>query len=176
MLTSQILFFILLFLLAVQRILELRLSTRNTANALRQGAREVAARQVPWMTALHTLWFFAIVIEVYFGAAFHWITFSCGFFLLVCGQILRYHAITTLKERWSVRIIAWPAPPVAGGLYKWIKHPNYLGVCLELVGVPLLHGAFATAIVFSILNGCFLFFRIRAEEKAVYGQDNGRVA
>lgn len=167
--TTQISFFFLLGLLAVQRVLELRLSKKNTANALAHGAREIAPGQVPWMTALHTLWFFAMVIEVYLGADFNWPTLIVGLLLLVSGQALRYHAITTLKERWTVRIIAWPSPPVTAGLYRWIKHPNYLGVCLELVGVPLLHGAFTSAVVFSILNLCFLFFRIRAEERAVYG-------
>lgn len=169
MVVSKIVFFILVALLALQRVLELRLSKKNTANALRQGAREVAPGQVPWMTLLHTLWFFSMVAEVYLWTTFSWYSFAIGIFLLVVGQALRYHAITTLKERWSVRIIVWPVAPVSGGLYRHIRHPNYLGVCLEILGVPLIHGAFATSIVFSILNACFLYFRIKAEEKAVYG-------
>ncbi|MCE9600370.1 MAG: hypothetical protein K8S54_20600 [Spirochaetia bacterium] len=166
---TQIIFFTLLSLLALQRVLELRVSKRNTANALRQGAQEIAPGQVPWMTALHTLWFIAMALEVFLGSQFNIYMFCAGLILLIGGQALRYHAITTLRERWSVRIIKWPAPPVTGGLYKWIKHPNYLGVCLEIIGVPLLHGAIFSAIAFTVLNAAFLLFRIRAEERAVYG-------
>ena len=60
-------------------------------------------------------------------------------------------------------------PPVQKGIYRWIRHPNYTGVALEIAAVPLIHGAWVTAIAFSLLNGFFLFLRIRAENKAVYG-------
>ena len=45
------------------------------------------------------------------------------------GQTLRLIAIRTLKERWTTRIIVLrDGDPVVGGIFKYIRHPNYLGV------------------------------------------------
>jgi methyltransferase len=59
------------------------------------------------------------------------------------------------------------APPVTGGLYRRIRHPNYVGVILEIAFVPLVHTAWLTALVFSVLNALLLRVRIRAEERAL---------
>ena len=69
-----------------------------------------------------------------------------------------------LGERWNVRIIVWPlAPPVTRGPYRFVRHPNYVAVGLELFFVPLIHGAFVTAAVFSACNAIVLAVRIREE-------------
>jgi methyltransferase len=56
-------------------------------------------------------------------------------------------------------------PPVRHGIYRYLRHPNYLGVVLELLAVPLLHGAFLTALAFSVLNALLLYARIRTEDQ-----------
>jgi methyltransferase len=67
-------------------------------------------------------------------------------------------------------------PPVVGGPYRWIRHPNYLAVCTEIAALPLVHTAWLTAVVFSVLNAALLRVRIGAEERALasvssYGED-----
>ncbi len=67
-----------------------------------------------------------------------------------------------------MRILVIPgAPPVTEGPYRYLRHPNYLAVILEMACVPLVGGAWLTALVFSIGNAALLRVRIRAEEKAL---------
>ncbi len=166
---TSVLFFIFLGVLGLQRLGELWLSARNVRNLLAQGAVEHAPGQVAWMSLMHGAWFGACALEVLLGAQFSWTFFAPAAAAFLAGQILRYAAIYALGPRWNVRIVTLPAAPVQTGIYKWIRHPNYAGVALEIAAVPLLHGAWLTAIVFSLINGFFLFLRIRAENKAVYG-------
>jgi methyltransferase len=84
------------------------------------------------------------------------------------SQLLRYWAISTLGERWNTRIIFVPgAMPVTQGPYRYIRHPNYVAVILEFLFLPLIHGGYLTALVFSVGNAVLLYVRIRAEEQAL---------
>ena len=84
------------------------------------------------------------------------------------AQALRYWAIASLGEYWNTRIIVVPGlPPVTRGPYRFLRHPNYVAVVLELAAVPLIHGAWVTALVFSLGNALLLWVRIRAEETAL---------
>jgi methyltransferase len=56
---------------------------------------------------------------------------------------------------------------VTGGPYRWLRHPNYLAVVIEGFAVPLLGGAWLTALWFNAANAWLLFVRIRAEERAL---------
>ena len=56
-------------------------------------------------------------------------------------------------------------PLIKSGIYKYFKHPNYLGVILEIAFIPLIYSAFATSIIWSIANIFLLRHRIRLEEK-----------
>ena len=67
---------------------------------------------------------------------------ALAFSLFAAGQALRLTAIRTLGWRWSTRVMTVPGPegaPVQRGIYRYIRHPNYLGVELEILAVPLLH-------------------------------------
>lgn len=57
---------------------------------------------------------------------------------------------------------------VTEGIYSYIRHPNYLVVILEIIGLSLFHSAFYSFIIFSIANFIILFYRIRTEEKALF--------
>ncbi len=170
---TQGIFLGLVALLIAQRLVEMAISRRNEARIIAAGGREHAPGQFKVMALLHTAWFVAMVVEVLLdhprtGAPFlPWLAgVALGVTLL--GQTLRYLAITTLGWRWSVRVMTVPeAPVVAGGVYRFIRHPNYLGVILEIAAVPLLHGAWITATSFTIANGLLLFWRIRTEERAL---------
>jgi methyltransferase len=84
------------------------------------------------------------------------------------AQGLRWWAIGTLGERWCTRVIVLPgSTPVTRGPYRFLKHPNYLAVVLEMALVPLAFGAWRTALAFSAGNAVLLAVRIRAEERAL---------
>ncbi len=166
---TKLLFLGLIVLIAVQRVMELRLSKHNAEALQAQGGYEVGAGHMPWMKAMHTAWFIAILAEVVLlnRPFVPWLA-VVGFIGLGIGQALRYAAIRTLGPRWTTNIMILPeAPPISSGLYRRIRHPNYLGVILEIAAVPLIHTAWLTAIVFTVLNGLVLRVRIRAEEQAL---------
>ena len=56
---------------------------------------------------------------------------------------------------------------VTSGPYRWLRHPNYLAVAIEGVAIPLVHGAWLTAVAFSAANALLLRRRIRVEERAL---------
>jgi methyltransferase len=162
-------FLFLVIALAVQRLAELRRSERNERRILEAGGYEVAPGQYRVMKVLHTAWFLSMLAEVFLLQRLYIpslaLIAALGF---VAGQALRYAAIFTLGERWTVKVMILPgAQPVTGGIYRFIRHPNYLGVILEIAAVPLLHTAWLTSILFSIANGLLLAWRIRTEEEAL---------
>ena len=156
-------------LVAVQRLMELRISARHQAQILADGGYEVAPEQMGWMRALHSLWLVSCCLEVSLlqrEQSMAIITVA-GLGLLV-GQALRWEAISTLGPRWTVTIMILPeAPPQVGGIYGRIRHPNYLGVVLEIAALPLLAGAWWTAGVFTLGNAILLRHRIGREETAL---------
>ncbi len=167
--TTPLLFLGLVLLVAVQRLAELRLSRRNAEAIRAKGGYEVGTGHMPWMVALHAAWFAAMLAEVFLlDRPFVPVLAALGLVGLAAGQALRYAAIRALGPRWTTTIMILPgAPPVASGLYRHIRHPNYLGVMIEIAALPLVHTAWLTALVFTLLNALVLRVRIRAEEAAL---------
>jgi methyltransferase len=90
--------------------------------------------------------------------------------LALTAQGLRWWAVASLAGRWTTRIVVLPgAPPLTGGPYRWLPHPNYLAVALELMAVPLIGGAVLTAVAATLGNAWLLSIRIPAEERALGG-------
>lgn len=166
---SVVLFIALVVLVAGQRLWELGRSRRNEARLKAMGGREHARGQMPWMRALHAAWLVAMPLEVViFHRPFDAPIAAIAFAVFVCGQALRLAAMSALGDRWNVRIITLPhAPVVDGGIFRFLRHPNYLGVILEIAALPMIHGAWMTAVLFSLANGALLVVRIRAEECAL---------
>jgi methyltransferase len=164
--TSELAYFAFLALVAAERLFELRLSKRNAALALARGGIEVGRAHFGWMRALHTGFLAACALEVaLLGRAFDARVGLPMLALALAAQALRYWAIATLGPRWNVRVIATPGDPVVtSGPYRWLRHPNYAAVVLEGFAIPLVHGAWLTALAFSALNAWLLRVRIRVEE------------
>lgn len=156
-------------LVALERLLELRLSRRNERRLRELGAREHASGHFIAMQLLHTLWLVSVVLEVsLIRPSFQlWV----GALATACfgaGQCFRYAAIHALGRRWTVRVLTLPgALPVTHGVYRYLRHPNYLGVVLEMAALPLMHSAWRSAVVFSVGNAVLLAVRIREEERAL---------
>lgn len=154
--------------LLLERAFELTLSRRNAARVRARGAVEHGAAHYPWMVALHTAWPLGIVAEVLLAGARPpaWWLLALG--ALVAAQGLRLAAMHALGDRWNTRILVVPGEPqVASGIYRWLSHPNYAGVVIELIAAPLIFGAWRTAIAASAVNAVLLSARIREEERAL---------
>ena len=88
--------------------------------------------------------------------------------LVALSMSLRYWAISSLGRRWNTRVVVLPGVPLeAAGPYRHLRHPNYLAVVIEIFALPLVHSAWLTAIVFSVLNLIVLRTRIAVEERAL---------
>jgi methyltransferase len=87
---------------------------------------------------------------------------------LLGAHVLRRAATRALGNRWTSRILVLPgAPLVHNGPYRYLRHPNYLAVAIEVACIPLLGGCFASAALFSAANAWLLAVRIDAEERAL---------
>lgn len=171
---SEIGFLCLVAAVAIARLAELRLAAGNRRRALERGGIESGQGHYPWMVLLHALFLVAAPLEVVLLER-PWRPGLGIAMLAVLGgaMALRYAAIRALGQRWTTRIVVVPGePPVASGPYRHLRHPNYLAVCLEILALPLVHGAWWTALAFSAANAALLHRRIRAEERAL-GQLDG---
>ena len=159
----------LIALVGIERLWELRLSVKNAAWAFANGGKEYGLPHYRFMTVFHTLFLISCVAEPWlFSRPFPmpWGFIALG--LAVAAQGLRYWAITTLGTRWNTRVIVLPeAAPVTGGPYRFVRHPNYVAVVLELAVLPLIHGGWMTAVVFTIGNALLLRVRVKVEEEAL---------
>ena len=163
---------ILLFVtsaIILQRLLELRLAKRNMAWALSRGAREYGADHYVLFLYLHCLWIVSFNLEWFSLRPAIPPFWGAIAVLIVAAQFLRYWAIATLGKRWNTRIlILQGVPKVSSGPYPYFRHPNYIAVIVEIWAVPLVIGAWYTALFFSVLNAMLLYYiRIPAEEKAL---------
>ncbi|HEY4862559.1 MAG TPA: isoprenylcysteine carboxylmethyltransferase family protein [Xanthobacteraceae bacterium] len=150
-----------------QRFAELCWSVRNEKHLRARGAQEVGARHYPFMVALHALWLAGLWIWAWPRPANWWLVAAYAVL-----QIIRLWVIATLRERWTTRIIVLSgAPLVRAGPYRFLKHPNYLVVAIEIALLPLAFGLFAYAAIFSLANAAMLAWRIRAEDRALANQE-----
>jgi len=154
---------------AAERLVELRISRRNAAWAFERGGVEYGRRHYAWMKLLHTGFLAACVAEVWLAGRPFDARLGVPMLALALGsQALRYWAIHSLGRHWNVRVIVVPGDPaVRRGPYRFLRHPNYLAVVLEGIALPLVHGAWITAVAFTVLNAILLTVRIRCEEAAL---------
>lgn len=153
---------------AVQRLAELAYSRRNTARLLAVGGIEAGARHYPLVVAVHGLWLGTLLVTVPADAPLHMI--PLGLYLLLQG--VRYWVIRTLGENWTTRIIRVPGRAlVQSGAYRYLRHPNYAVVVGEIALLPMVFGAWWTALVFSVANAAVLAHRIRIENQALEGDN-----
>jgi methyltransferase len=149
---------------ALQRIAELWLARRNTRRLLAQGAAEIAGDVYPAIVALHGAWLAAIAVFVPADTPAHWGLF--GAYLAV--QVARFWTMASLGRFWTTRLIDLPgAPLVRRGPYRYMRHPNYLIVQIEVALLPLVFGAWRIALGFSIFNAALLARRIWLEDRAL---------
>lgn len=153
-----------------QRLLELRLARRHEAWARERGAVEYGRGHYPLFFLLHAGWLLGLLSE---GRAGRGRARPFWLILLLLAQPVRYWVIRSLGKQWNTRILIVPgAGRVKGGPYRWLRHPNYLVVGLEMAAAPLSVGAWCTALIGSLLNAALLgLIRLPAEERALAAYD-----
>jgi methyltransferase len=160
---------VLVLLVGVERLAELVVSRRNARWSMAHGGREYGGGHYPAMVALHTGLLVGAVAEVALADRpfLPWLGWPM-LAVVLAAQGLRWWCITTLGHRWNTRVIVVPGLPlVASGPYARLRHPNYVAVVAEGVALPLVHSAWGTALVFTVLNAALLRVRIRTEDNAL---------
>lgn len=156
--------YLILAAVAVQRLAEMIQADRNTKRLLARGAIEVAPYQHPFFVLFHAGWLVAMLVFISSSTAPNWWLIA-AYALVECGRVW---TITTLGPYWTTRIITVPNEPlVRRGPYRFMKHPNYLIVTAEIALLPLAFGAWAIALVATIVNAALLIWRIGAENQAI---------
>src|ERR1019366_190146 len=140
MVISERAYLLLLALLAAERVCELFISRRNARRAFAHGGVEVGQSHYRVMVMMHTLFLASCAAEsILVVHAISPIVSAIALMSVFGAQFLRYAAVVTLGERWNTRIIVMPGvAPVTRGMYRWIRHPNYVAVAIEIAALPLI--------------------------------------
>lgn len=155
--------FLVLVLVTLPRGAELTYSQRNARRLLASGGYEVGFGHYPLMVLLHAAWLAALWWYGW-GKPLTW-SFIVIYLIL---QMLRGWVLMALGSRWTSRIVILPHEKlVTDGPYSFLKHPNYAILAGEVLVLPLAFGLWWQAIVFSVLNGLLLWWRIRIEDRAL---------
>ena len=154
----------ILILVTVERGAELVLAAFNTRRLMARGAREVGRAHYPLFMALHGSWLIAIAATTPLDTQPIWPLV----WVFLGLQFVRVWVIATLGPYWTTRIITLDdAPLVRRGPFRFVRHPNYWVVSIEIATLPLAFGDWPVALIWSVLNALLLRHRIRLEEQAL---------
>lgn len=165
--STEILFLVLLGLVALSRVLELRKSKQHLEGTEDPGAVE---SHYVLMVATHTLLFVLPPLElIYFSRPFHAVVGGLSFGLVIFATVMRLWVIRTLGSAWNTRgLVKRDLQVVSDGPYRWMRHPNYLAVIVEIGALPLVHSCYWSALFLSVANALILAIRIPWEEKQLF--------
>ncbi|MBD1394464.1 isoprenylcysteine carboxyl methyltransferase family protein [Mucilaginibacter glaciei] len=159
-------FILFISFLIIQRISELLVAARNEKWLRANGAVEYGKEHYPYIVLLHTAFIISVIAEYIYsdhtGTNYFFIVL---FFVLI---VIKVVVISTLGHYWNTKIFKVPgSKPVATGIYKYIKHPNYIIVICEIAIIPLAFNLYYTAVAFTILNAIMLSVRIKKENEVL---------
>jgi methyltransferase len=162
-------YLLLIGAVVVERLAEVVVAERHRSVSKERGGVEFGAGHYPAMVTLHTALLAGCLLEPVllhrpFIPALGWPMVL----IAVAAQALRWWCITTLGYQWNTRVIVIPgAARISGGPYRFLPHPNYVAVIAEGFALPLVHTAWITALVFTVLNAALLRTRIHVENAAL---------
>jgi methyltransferase len=159
-------YLVLLAVVGLGRLMELRISRSNQQKLETQGVRKIAEPHFRWMVFTHGAVLVCAAAEVILlhrplipALA---ITMAV---LFVFANALRWWVIRTLAGHWNVEVMASSrVGVVTSGPYRWIRHPNYVAVVLELFSLPMIHTAWITALAGTLADLEILRRRLRVED------------
>lgn len=162
-------YLLLLAVVGFSRLMELQVSRRNQRRLEAAGAREVRDPSLPWMVAFHTSMLLGAAVEVVVleRRLIPWMA-CLGLVLFVLTNLGRWWVIQTLGVNWTVRVVGGAERTITvAGPFRWVRHPNYAFVFLEMIALPLIHTAMWTLLFGTIAHVFLLRERVRVEESAL---------
>lgn len=151
------------------RLLELRVSKARQRAMRAHGVEPVREPRFALMVSLHTAVLVGSLVEVWVaGASAGPLLTAAATAAFVAANLLRWWVIATMGQHWNVQVMAsMPLGVVAHGPFRLVRHPNYVAVFVELLALPLMHGAWVTALLGSALHIGVLRARVRLEESVL---------
>jgi methyltransferase len=154
--------------MGLQRIVELGIAKSNEKWMKQRGAIEFGQKHYLTIVIMHFLFFIFLTSEKIIMNLSQSSLWAPLLFVFLFAQFIRIWAITSLGRFWNTKIIVLShASVIRRGPYRFIKHPNYFVVAIELAIVPLMFNAYFTACLFTIFNALLMMVRIQEEEKAL---------
>ena len=175
---SRAAFVALVAAVAAVRFVELRLSKANQQKLAAQGAVKAPDPRFPAMVVLHAAVLAGAVAEVTLLARPFYPALAAAMgVLFLAANALRWWVIRTLGTHWNVQVMdSMRLGPVASGPYRWVRHPNYAAVFVEMFSLPLIHTAWITALAGSVAHAWVLRGRVAAEDAVLLASPQYRAA
>ena len=163
MIAAAALVVVLLFMLA-----ELNVSMRHERLLRARGAVEPPDAVYSTMRWAYPAVFVAMAVEGFWSGPATGPVLVSGILVFAVGKAIKIWAIATLGDRWTYKVLVLPGVPlVTGGPYRFVDHPNYVGVIGELVGMALMTGARVSGPLGLVFFSWLLIRRIQVEERAL---------
>jgi len=168
----------LLAAVAVLRLVELRISRRHQQTMVAKGAVPVPEPHFKWIVVVHTGVLIGAALEVILlHRPFLPLLAAAMFIVFLASNLMRFWVVRELGDLWNVQVMdSTRIGVVITGPFRFVRHPNYTGVILEMISLPLIHTAWITTIVTSLAYSFALSMRIRAEESVLMANPEYRAA
>jgi methyltransferase len=133
-----------------------------------RGAVEPRGDVYRWMQVVYPAGFLACIMEGWWRGSRWTVAAAGGLAIFACSKLIKYTAMATLGRRWTFRVLPLPdARPVASGVYRWVRHPNYVAVLGEILGMALWMQAPLAGLAFGLTFLWIFSRRIPLEERAL---------
>jgi methyltransferase len=168
----------LLLVVALLRIYELQISRRHQREMVARGASKVADPVFRPMVLLHAGILLGAALEVVFlHRPFYPIMAAICFAIFLAANVVRWWVISTLGEHWNVQVMnSTGMGVITAGPFRYVRHPNYAAVFVEMLMLPLIHCAWITAGLGSAAHVFVLSRRIATEERVLFSDAHYREA
>jgi methyltransferase len=160
----------LLLVVALLRIYELQISKRHQREMVAHGASKVVDPVFRTMVLLHTCVLIGAALEVvYLHRPFYPVFAGVCFAIFLLANVVRWWVIRTLGEHWNVEVMnSTGMGVITTGPFRYVRHPNYAAVFVEMLALPLMHCAWITASVGTVAHVLVLSRRISTEERVLF--------
>lgn len=151
------------------RLVEMRLSRRHQRHLQQLGYARERERGFAFMVMLHTGVLVAAAIEVVWARRPLIVALAApALVAFLLANVLRWWVIRTMAAHWNVNVVnSLALGVVTEGPYRFVRHPNYVAVFVELLALPLVHTAWVTAVAGTALHVLVLRRRLALEESVL---------
>jgi methyltransferase len=175
---TVIAFLALLLAVGLLRIFELGVSRRHQQQMIAGGATKVKEPQFRWIVFVHTAVLIGAALEVILlRRPFIPILAAAMLTLFLTANGVRLWVVRTMGKHWNVQVMnSMDLGVVTGGPFRFVRHPNYAAVFVEMFSLPLIHTAWITALVGCIGYALAISQRLVLEESVLFANPAYRTA